>query len=227
MAKFDWGRLDIDHRDIAQDYLHGLRDPDLVIAPDGNPYLYRWFIAKHFAPTPSMGSSGGTYFHIQVASDPERPLHNHPWDNMSVILAGMYIEQLQVAPPRGITLSLPRIAGDVIFRRASEAHRLILPDNVPYTITQFSFGPKINNWGFWYPEGFRDYRQVTRVEGNVSVHVKDSDAQQRAIPGCCRLCGAPDTGSKVARCLSNPTGEGGPYPGIRYGLHDFTKGDSK
>lgn len=158
---------------IAMRYLHEPRDADLIIAPDGKPYLYRWHLQS--------GDKGpGMYFHVQVASDPERPLHDHPWDNMSTILAGSYIEVVQKAPPSSIKLTLPRLTGDVIFRRASEAHRLILPGGVPYTMTQFAFGPKVNNWGFYYPGGKRPYQEVTHVEGNVSTHVKESDAQMKA-----------------------------------------------
>jgi hypothetical protein len=173
MAQFDWNMLSAEDREIAKRYLHELREPDLVIAPDGNPYLYRWHLQS--------GDKGpGMYFHVQVASDPERPLHTHPWDNMSVILAGAYLEELQHAPPSSIKLTLPRLKGDVIFRLATEAHRLVLPGGVPYTMTQFAFGPKINHWGFWYSDGFRRWETVTSLQGNVCVHVKDSDAQLQA-----------------------------------------------
>lgn len=172
--KFDWSLLEPEDHKIAMRYLGVEREPDLVIAPDGKPYLYRWHLQS--------GDKGpGMYFHIQVASDPERPLHDHPWDNMSVILAGAgYIEVLQSAPPYGIDLKFIRIPGDVIFRRASEAHRLLMPQDAKYTMTQFSFGPKINEWGFWYPRGVkRSHREVTELKDGVSVHVKDSDAQRR------------------------------------------------
>jgi hypothetical protein len=62
-----------------------LRYPDLVIAPDGVPYLYRWHV---FPQNPAAG----VYFHIQVQSDPERPLHDHPWDNTTVTLVNGYDE---------------------------------------------------------------------------------------------------------------------------------------
>lgn len=185
MADFDWGMLSDEDRQMAKRYLgEGFpRQPNLTIAPDGKPYLYRWRLLPD-------KEGPGSYLHVQVASDPERPLHNHPWDNMSVILAGMYMEQWQQSPPRGITLSLPRIKGDVIFRRASEAHRLILPKNVPYTMTHFTFGPEINDWGFWYPDGFRSSKKVTRHSGNVAMHVKGSDAQRQEHVGSpCVYCG--------------------------------------
>lgn len=152
-----------------------LRAPDLIIAPDGKPYLYRWEIVRSRA-------IGNVYFHIQVADDPKRPLHDHPWDNFSVILAGGYDEIWNPDPwhsaddVRQTVRHLRK--GDTVFRKASEAHRLELPLGVEYSMSLFSTGPKVREWGFWYPEGWQDYRNVTRTTGNISVHVKDGvDAQ--------------------------------------------------
>lgn len=143
------------------------RMADLVIAPDGSPYLYRW----HIVP-PSMAAS--VYFHIQVADDPERPLHDHPWDNMSVILSGGYDELLATQPDLRCSLVsvVRRRVGDTVTRKAAWAHRLLLPDGVPYTMTLFSTGPKIRRWGFWYPEGWVDADEVCRMDGNVSKHIR-------------------------------------------------------
>lgn len=120
-----------------------LMKPDLEIQPDGTPYLYRWEII------PRRKFGGNVYFHIQVASDPERPRHDHPWDNQSVILAGGYDETYQEAPPwsRPQTRSVRK--GDTVHRKAEEAHRLILPEGVPYTMTLFTTGPVKRPWGFW------------------------------------------------------------------------------
>lgn len=159
--------------DVAHDKL---RAPDLIIAPDGKPYLYRWFVK------PRNVGDCNVYFHIQVGHDPERPLHDHPWDNFSVIIAGGYDEIWNPTPEReNINDEFIRQfrKGDVIFRRASEAHRLMLPAGIEYSISLFSSGPKVREWGFWYPGGWRSYKEVTRVEGNVSIHVRDSDAQSR------------------------------------------------
>lgn len=138
--------------------------PDLVIAPDGDPYLYRWRLLR----TPQAG----IYFHIQVASDPERPLHDHPWDNQSVILAGGYNEIIGV-PGHSRTQIFLRYAGDVIHRKAEIPHRLILPDGVPYTMSLFSTGPKRREWGFWYPDGWRPFYEVTKqLADGRSIHIK-------------------------------------------------------
>lgn len=124
--------------------LRRLMRPDLIIAPDGDPYLYRWEVVP-------KSEQGEVYFHIQVASDPDRPLHDHPWHNQSVILAGGYTELVQENPPWSGTVTRDRHKGDVIQRAATEAHRLILPPGVPYTMTLFTTGPVIRAWGFWVP----------------------------------------------------------------------------
>lgn len=145
-------------------------NPDIVIAPDGNPYLYRWYLV---GGSSTLGQDIGAtvMFHIQVASDPERPLHDHPWDNQSVILAGTYLELLQSDPPYGKVAQELRKPGEVITRAAAEAHRLILPKGIPYAMTLFSTGPKVRTWGFWYGDQWRSYKEHVHTENGVSIHV--------------------------------------------------------
>lgn len=129
-------------RGIAKTILGKIRPPDLTISPDGTPYLYRWHIIPRNQET-------NVYLHLQVTSDPERPLHDHPWDNQSVILAGGYKEIVQWEPPWQHPHEFQRWTGDVISRKAEEAHRLILPTAIPYTLTLFTTGPVRRDWGFW------------------------------------------------------------------------------
>lgn len=139
-------RLSIEDRTLVLKHLGGNRDrldqPDLTIAPDGKPYLHRW----HLTP---RGRDGNSYLHVQVADDPERPLHDHPWDNTSYILVGGYREVIQAEPPNGPVEEFIRRPGDVIYREARAAHRLFLPKGTPYTITLFDTGPHVREWGFW------------------------------------------------------------------------------
>lgn len=153
---FDFHRLYPADRDTARTMLGLLREPDLVIAPAGHgEYLYRWYVIPR-------NREANVYFHIQTASDPERPLHDHPWDSTSVILAGGYTEMLMRKPDLESGFStLDREPGDVIFRPASWAHRLILPAHVPYSMSLFSTGPKVREWGFWEQGVFRPYTEVT------------------------------------------------------------------
>lgn len=141
------------------------RPPDLVIAGDnGEPYLYRW----HVIP---RNEKANVYAHVQVASDPARPLHDHPWDNCSHILAGGYFEQITFWPgdAKFNAMTWKRQAGEVISRKACHAHRLIMPENVEYTMTLFTTGPKIQDWGFWIDGKKIPHADVLRLEGNVSI----------------------------------------------------------
>ena len=145
--------------------LGGWRPPDLVIAPNGKPYLYRW----HIYLCNKVGAN--SYLHIQVANNPICPLHDHPWDNMSVILSGGYTEHLCDLGYFHTHKVHRRRVGSVVFRRAEQPHRLLLLEGIPYTMTLFSTGPKIRRWGFWYPDGWVDADKVCRVDGNVSIRV--------------------------------------------------------
>lgn len=176
--KFDYNILSMDDYALALKYLagaeHSIEDPDLVIAPDGEPYLYRWHLARE--------PEGSIYFHIQTRSDPERPLHDHPWDNTTVMLTGRYIELYEPAPelvPPGNSwwepIQRPVNTGKMIFRPAKLAHRLLLPQSVPYAMTLFMTGPKVREWGFWYPDGFQPYYDCTRTEDGVSVHIHEGE----------------------------------------------------
>lgn len=150
--KFDWAKIRDEDRWFAKACGVTARDPDLTIAPDGSPYLYRW----HLIPRNNWGNN---YLHIQVASDPERPLHDHPWDNTSVILSGGYTEIMsehQNLPSR----THKRVKGDVVNRLASHAHRLILPPDIPYTMTLFTTGPTVRDWGFWINGWWVSHKEV-------------------------------------------------------------------
>ena len=148
---FDFaGRIAGKDQEIAYTILGSLyRPPDLIIAPDGHgEYLFRWYVIPR-------NKDANIYFHIQTESDPERPLHDHPWDNTSVILAGGYNELIAFDPARHKEpLEYERRAGDVIHRPATWAHRLIRPADVPYSMSLFTTGPNIRDWGFWTPDGW-------------------------------------------------------------------------
>ncbi len=133
------------------------RKPDLTIAPDGQPYLYRWYVV------PRHEADANVYLHLQIASDPERPLHDHPWDNVSVILSGGYVELLTDQPQHRLPArQYNRKAGDVVYRTAETAHRLFLPPKTPYTLTLFTTGPVRRDWGFWTKTGWRNSDELVK-----------------------------------------------------------------
>lgn len=167
--------LDYTGKEIMATYLGSYRRmlaPDLIIAPDGNPYLFRWYL------TPHNQQYGNVYFHLQVGDDPERPLHDHPWANASNILRGGYVERLQIVPPKGRVFEITRRPGEFIARDATEAHHLRLAPGVPYTMSIFSTGPRTRTWGFWYPDGWVSFDEVTKLrdDGKTSEHVRREHA---------------------------------------------------
>jgi len=149
---------------LAQKYVPDGRAPDLKIAPDGELYLARWYVVPR-------NGHGNVYFHLQVANDPERPLHDHPWDNTSILLAGGYREIIwDPKQNRGMgELEFRRDPGDVVHRPAEWAHRLFLPAGTAYSMSLFVTGPHRRDWGFWFPDGWRSHSEVIVTENGQSV----------------------------------------------------------
>ncbi len=113
------------------------RKPDFII---GDDYLRRWWVVPR-NPFCSV------YLHEILHSDDDRALHDHPWDNTSVVLDGGYIEHT----PEGV---FERGAGDVVSRSATSLHRLEVSEG-GRAVTLFLTGPRVREWGFECPQGWR------------------------------------------------------------------------
>lgn len=173
MPKFDLNLLSpedaADACDIVGSYAR-LSNPDVVI---GEPaYLYRW----HLIP---RNQKGNLYFHIQVGDDPDRPLHDHPWDNQSVILAGGYHEVVGT-PAWGGKWEAERMLraethdrppGTTIQRPAAQAHRLLLRPGAAYSMSLFTTGPNIRPWGFHTKEGWVAHEDAIAVVDGHSTYI--------------------------------------------------------
>lgn len=124
---------------------HANRSPDFIIGGEENPYIKRWWL------TPRAPEETKAYLHNQLRDDEDRAMHDHPADNISIILEGGYIEHT----PRGV---FARRAGDVISRKAVDLHRLVLyRDSAGLIVPSWSlfiFGPKIRDWGFQCEKGW-------------------------------------------------------------------------
>lgn len=142
--------------------------PDFIIRPRGVDQTLRWWVIPR-------NRFFNIYLHKFVLSDEDRALHCHPWPNCSILIDGQYIEHT----PKGIFL---RHQGFMYFRPAKSPHRVELrvsllgergirivaprslnhtdfdcPEPIP-VITLFITGPKIREWGFWCPQGFRRWQ---------------------------------------------------------------------
>lgn len=134
--------------------------------------------------------------HVTMRSDSDRHLHDHPWWSVSIVVSGGYWEVCRPTiraykkPDHYRTLLanishyLPtpeicehaesfgifwRRPGAVVFRRASDAHRLILPFGL-HAHSLFVMGRKTNAWGFYTERGKVGYREYF--------------AQHREVPSC-------------------------------------------
>lgn len=123
------------------DYLLNIacqRPPDFVIQRSGKPYLRRWYVVPR-------NQNANNYLHHITLDDEDRALHDHPWDNTTILLKGRYWEHT----PGGVIM---RQAGDVVHRKAADLHRLTVNGGEAWTL--FITGPKVREWGFACPNGW-------------------------------------------------------------------------
>lgn len=131
-----------------------MRAPDKII--DGD-YLWRWYLIPR-------NRFFNIYLHRFGRSDYDRALHDHPWASVSLLLKGEMIEH-SFKGIKHIYRFLP------VFRSAKFAHRLELVKGPVWTL--FITGPKQRSWGFYCPNGWKHWREVSVA----------SDAENKFI-GC-------------------------------------------
>ena len=150
------------------------REPDFTIIHNGVIYLRRWWILPR-------NRFFNIYLHNILRSDEDRALHDHPWWNVSILLKGGYVEHT----PDG---KFERKAGNVVFRKATAAHRLQLnhfnefdgrlwiQHEMPCW-SLFITGPRVREWGFHCPKGWKSWREFLGIaEGKAKGDEKG--------PGC-------------------------------------------
>jgi hypothetical protein len=127
----------------------GVVGPDFVVGPEDEPQLQRWWIVPR-------NDRANVYLHRFLRSDDDRALHDHPWDNRSLILDGSYLEHVQDGQV------VRRTAGDAVERRAIEAHRVELIDGEP-AVTLFFTGPIVRRWGFYCSSGWKHWKEFVEM----------------------------------------------------------------
>lgn len=127
------------------------RAPDVTIGTEADPYVKRWWLGPH-------GDKPSAYLHVFYRDDHDGALHDHRYQNTSVVLDVGYYEYFHVEPLRLLgdkfeTECFLRLPGEVIQRPAALAHRIALIDGQPAT-TIFFTGEKERDWGFHLPTGW-------------------------------------------------------------------------
>ena len=164
---FNWNLPSAEDYDLMHEILGGYGEPQpgKIIAPTGKPYLYRWTIQS----TPFFN----LYMHVQVASD-EEGMHTHPWMSQSVILSGGYYEVVGARVGSSYVPLHPvrRKPMEVIQRGTDIPHRLLLPDEVEYSLSLFFTGPRVKDWGFWVNGKWINSKDMVRMEGATSKRIR-------------------------------------------------------
>jgi len=129
------------------------RAPDFIIGDPFDAYMRRWWIIPR-------NRWFNIYLHNIRRDDDDRALHDHPWWNVSVPLRGCIEE---VMPLRTRVMKPRRI----YIRRPQSAHRLVVGSPRGHGAapadcwTIFITGPRVREWGFHCPKGWRHWKDFT------------------------------------------------------------------
>lgn len=115
-------------------------------------YMNRWWLYQEVR---FLGHTWSVRIHETLRSDLDRHLHDHPYDNASIVLANHYIEVTPMdrrKDPGGFQGRIVnvRTVGDVIVRAGADSHQLIL--NGPALSLFICLKEHKRKWGF-YTEG--------------------------------------------------------------------------
>lgn len=126
------------------------RPPDVIIGGPEDPYIRRWWVIPR-------NRWANIYLHQIMRDDDDRALHDHPWDNVSIVLDGP--GYLEVKPSAVVA----RHRGSIVLRRAEAAHRLVLfrdASGAPVpTWSLFVTGRLRRSWGFHCPKEWRHWKK--------------------------------------------------------------------
>jgi hypothetical protein len=125
-----------------------------IRSQDGILHFRRWRLieTKYFR----------LYLHQIFESDKDKHLHNHPWNFLSIILCGGYVESLSA----GKKVFAPRF----VFHKASTYHKitsLMLPGR-PIVSLFFAFG-KYREWGYETSEGHINSEEYRKRKHNGTL----------------------------------------------------------
>lgn len=151
-----------------------LAPPDFIIGSEADPYMWRWWILPR-------NTLFNIYLHRILRSDDDRALHDHPWINASVVLSGGYWEVLpELTPERTFPVPPQRKAwrkpGSIVLRWPTAAHRLEVVDGGPATWSLFITGPKVREWGFWCPRGWKKWTDFVAPDNTGAIGPGCGDA---------------------------------------------------
>lgn len=108
----------------------------------GEPYLERYHLFR-------LPGGASVYLHRFLASDPDRGLHDHPWQKATgFILSGSYQELRLIEKDQQASVAKRQFTpGKINHIRGDDFHRIVL-NRQKQVWTLFSHGKKCKDWGF-------------------------------------------------------------------------------
>jgi hypothetical protein len=137
----------------ARDYIESHPIPDFYLGPPEDHQMDRWWVVPR-------NRFQNVYLHRFWRSDDDRALHDHPFDNMSWVLSGEYVEHT----PDG---SATRFQGETVTRVATMPHRIEIVGGP--VLSLFSTGPIVREWGFHCPQGWRHWKEYVNTRDGGST----------------------------------------------------------
>lgn len=110
--------------------------PKKTVRLEGQDYLKRYTLVR----TPFFK----IYLHHILRSDTDRNLHDHPWNFVTLILSGGYVEEFK-RDKNSKQKTLYHGPWSLLFRPAKVLHRLEMKEP---TYSLFLCGRKFKDWGF-------------------------------------------------------------------------------
>lgn len=120
-----------------------------VMGGEDNPYMRRLYVIQ----TPWFG----IMFHRIYRPDKQRDLHDHPWNFVSFVLRGSYVEDVPVTDEdenSDANGNKPRLVRWFNWKRAEDRHSIRSVSRSPIWTLVFT-GRKRRKWGFWVDGGTR------------------------------------------------------------------------
>lgn len=146
--------------------LSGFMRCKIIKGDEGQPYLERYMVAR-------WGKNGEhtIFLHRFLDSDPDRGIHDHPWDSKSFIVSGGYLEK-RLIQKEGKEHVILRDVKPLTFNTIgkNDFHQIILKKKTP-AWTLFYHGPRVKHWGFQYYKNKQD--NSTEIEKGSFVAYQD------------------------------------------------------
>ena len=151
------------------------RQPDFVVGEPDDPYMLRWW----WIPRNKWFN---VYVHMFLKDDDDRAMHDHPWASLSLLCEGV-LKEYYKDQTTGFNYWKYISPGEWSYRSSKLAHRLEVPKQPFDPITIFITGPRIREWGFHCPMGWKHWKDFVGMtnQGSIGAGCGETDLPESKI----------------------------------------------